>query len=421
MVNAYDPAAGDLLASADRALIARRARALGPAYRLFYQRPLHLVRGEGVWLYSANGERYLDAYNNVAAVGHCHPRVVAAIAGQAATLATHTRYLDATIVAYAERLVATLPPPLAHVMFTCTGSEANDLALRMARARVGRGVIVTSNAYHGVTELLAGMSPSLGPDVPLHPFVRSVAPPGHDEPDAAVRFASRVAAAADELAAAGHGPAVLLLDTILSSDGVLGGPAGVIAPAVAATRAAGGLFIADEVQAGLGRVGPSFWGFCHHGVAPDLVTCGKPMGNGYPVAMVACRTDLAQAFGKVRYFNTFGGNAVAAAAGIAVLDVIDDERLASNAAAVGDDIRAALADLSDRTGAIANVRGTGLAIAADCPTPTAASTLVNRLRDRGVLISATGADGRTLKIRPPLPFAAEHADQLVSCLADVLR
>lgn len=420
MINAYDRSRTGALSDSERALIVRREHLLGPAYRLFYARPVHVVRGEGVWLYGPDGERYLDAYNNVASVGHCHPRIVEAIAAQAGTLNTHTRYLNDVVLDYAEALLATLPDAIGHIMFTCTGSEANDLALRVARATTGgRGVIVTGNAYHGVTELLAGLSPSLGPDQPLHPFVRTVTPPGDGDGDA---FGARVAAAAADLADAGHGPATLLLDTILSSDGVLGGPAELLGPAVEAIRAASGLFIADEVQAGLGRVGESFWGFRHHGLQPDIVTCGKPMGNGHPVAMAACRPALADAFGtRVRYFNTFGGNPVSAAAGRAVLDVMREEELPQRAARVGAYLRDRLSDLGSRSGRLTDVRGAGLSIGVGLATAEEATAIVNDMRERGVLISATGPKGDALKIRPPLVFETEHADLLVTELARSLE
>ncbi|MCM8729823.1 aspartate aminotransferase family protein [Hephaestia sp. GCM10023244] len=419
MINAFSGTAGDRLDADDEALLDRRVRALGPAYRLFYDRPVHPVRGEGVWLYQADGTRLLDAYNNVVPVGHCHPAVVEAIATQAATLNTHTRYLGDRVVDYAERMLTTLGGDIAHVMFTCTGSEANDLALRIARAATGgRGVIVTANAYHGVTALLAGMSPSLGDSVGLHRFVRAVAPPDLAAADPAAGFAARVAEAADVLAAAGFGPATLLVDTVLSSDGVLG-TTRVLAPAVAAIRERGGVVIADEVQAGLGRVGPDFWGFRWQGFEPDLVTCGKPMGNGHPVAMVAGRSALFAAFGTVRYFNTFGGNAVSAAAGLAVLDIIERDGLAASAERVGADLVEALAAVGDPR--VLEVRGVGLAIAVRLANGDLAHQLVNAMRERGVLISATGRDGAVLKIRPPLVFGAEHSDILVAAFAASLR
>jgi 4-aminobutyrate aminotransferase-like enzyme len=343
------------------------------------------------------------------------------LARQSAVLNTHTRYLHEGVLAYAERLLAAMPAAIGHVMFTCTGSEANDLALRVARAATGgTGVVVTANAYHGVTMALAAMSPSLGPAAPLGPNVRAVPPPREGEDGTA--FARDVAAAFEDLRGAGVRPCALLADTIFSSDGVRADPAGFLAPAVEAARAAGAVFVADEVQAGLGRVGPAFWGFARHGVEPDLVTCGKPMGAGHPVACVALRPALAEAFGRrVRYFNTFGGNPVSAAVGLAVLDVIAEERLAENAASVGDALRAGLERLGRDFPALGEVRGAGLSIGVTTADGGAARRIVNDLRRRGVLISATGPAGDVLKIRPPLPFSRANAAHLLGRLEDVLR
>ena len=293
MVNAFDPARMQGLGEGEAALITRRERLLGPAYRLFYERPIHIVRGEGVWLFDSDGRRYLDAYNNVAAVGHGHPRVVEAIARQAATLNTHTRYLHTGILDYAEALLATMPAALGHVMFTCTGSEANDLAVRIAKACTGStGFLVTANAYHGVTDTVAALSPSLSPAVAPGPHVVTLAPPDDRGGDAEVAFAAEVQRGIDALAAQGAAPAALLVDTVFSSDGVIADPAGFLRAGVERMRAAGGLFIADEVQAGFGRVGPAFWGFARHALVPDLVTLGKPMGNGQPIAALAGRPEL---------------------------------------------------------------------------------------------------------------------------------
>ena len=428
MPNAYVAGRGSL-SDDDAALVSRRARALGPAYRLFYETPVHLVRGEGVWLYDRAGEAYLDTYNNVACVGHCHPRVVEAMAKQAATLASHTRYLHEGILDYAERLLATFPAELGHVMFTCTGSEANDLALRIAREHTGgTGVIVTENAYHGVTARLAELSPSLGPGVPLGAHVRTVPPPDPARfgADVAAGFAAAVQGAIDDLSRHGNRPAALLADTIFSSDGVFADPAGFLAPAVAAIRAAGGIFIADEVQPGFARTGAAMWGFQRHGLVPDMVSLGKPMGNGYPVAGLVLRPEVAAAFGaKARYFNTFGGNAVAAATASAVLDVIEEEGLLENARATGAYLAGGLRDLAGRHGCIGRVRGAGLFLGADIERDgvadaALAARVVNGLREARVLISATGAAGNVLKIRPPLVFTREHADIFLDRIGRVL-
>lgn len=431
MINAYEPGHADL-SDTELALIARRERLLGPSYRLFYERPLHIVRGQGVWLYDPQGNAYLDAYNNVPAVGHCHPDVVAALARQAGTLNTHTRYLHEGILDYAEALLATLPPELGHALFTCTGSEANDLAYRIARACTGGdGFIVTSLAYHGCTKVIAELSPSLGDLVAAGPNVRTV--PAPDTYRTAFdrvgpTFAEHVKQAIDDLVQHGIRPAALLVDTVFSSDGVYPDPAGFLAPAVDAIRAAGGLFIADEVQAGFARTGDRMWGFQRHGVVPDIVTMGKPMGSGHPIAGLAVRPDVVREFGKSRYFNTFGGNPVSAAVGTAVLEVIKREGLQENARIVGEYLRNGLRSLARRHPEIGDVRGAGLFIGVelvsdrDTKTPAGkrATQIVNALRDRRILISAAGAGANVLKIRPPLVFSRENADCFIAGLDDAL-
>lgn len=424
MPNAYQPGKGSL-SVAEQELVARRARALGPAYRLFYETPVHLVRGEGVWLYDTEGRAYLDTYNNVASVGHCHPHVVAATARQSAVFASHTRYLHDGVLQYAERLLGHFPAELSHVMFTCTGSEANDLAYRIACAHTGgTGFIVTENAYHGVTYAIAGMSPSLGSGVDLGAHVRVVPAPfaGGEA------FAAGVRAAIADLQRHGVKLAALIVDTVFSSDGVFVDPPGFLAPAVAAVRAAGGLLIADEVQPGFGRTGEAMWGFQRHGLLPDLVSLGKPMGNGYPVAGLVLQPRVIEAFGsKARYFNTFGGNAVAAATALAVLEVVEGERLMDNARVVGGVFADGLRGLAKTHRALGDLRAVGLFLGQDIvdgegrPDAAMAGWIVNRLREAGVLISATGPKGHVLKIRPPLVFSAENVAYFLDRLAGVLK
>ena len=432
MINAYGGKSG-AVAPEDLKLIARRESALGPAYRLFYETPVHFVRGEGVWLYDAQGNAYLDAYNNVVSVGHCRPEVVDAIAKQAATLNTHTRYLHNGIVAYSERLLASFPSDLSHVMFTCTGSEANDLALRVAKKfTAGTGFIITDMAYHGGTDLVAGLSPSLGAAVDLGKHVRTVAAPDSFRIPAEKQgshFAQGVRAAIADMKRHGIKPAALLIDTIFSSDGVFADPPGFLREAVSIAREAGALFIADEVQPGFGRTGNAMWGFVRHDVTPDIVTLGKPMGNGYPIAGFVARPEVVESFGRTsRYFNTFGGSPVACAAGMAVLDVIERERLQDNARDVGAYLRQQIRALSDSFGMIADVRGAGLFIGVEIVTRSKsvsdgemAAKIVNGLRDRRVLISATGPRANVLKIRPPLIFSRENADLMIGKLGDVLK
>jgi 4-aminobutyrate aminotransferase-like enzyme len=433
MINSFDAAAATDMSQRDRALVERRERLLGPAYRLFYANPVHLVRGEGVWLYDADGSAYLDVYNNVASVGHCHPHVVEALSRQAATLNTHTRYLTDGILDYAERLLGYFPEELAHVMFTCTGSEANDLAYRAARTFTGgTGVIITELAYHGVTIAISEMSPSLGDGIVLPPHVRTVPAPNAyhaDGGDVGEAFAAHVRLAIADMKAHGIKPAALLVDTIFSSDGVLSDPAGFLAPAAAAISEAGGLLIADEVQPGFGRTGEGMWGFSRHGVVPDIVTMGKPMGNGHPMAAMVARPEILETFGKrTRYFNTFGGNPVSCAVGMAVLDVIEQSHLIENAKDVGSYLRDGLRGLATHHELIGDVRGAGLFIGVELvtdrttrsPATAATARLVNGLREKRVLISAAGLHANVLKIRPPLVFSRGNADHFLSALDEVL-
>ena len=428
MVNGFDMESVDALDPELRQIVKRRASLLGPSYKLFYANPVRIVRGEGVHLYDVDGQAYLDAYNNVPSVGHCHPRVVEAIARQAATLNTHTRYASEPILDYAERLLGTYPAGIGQVMFTCTGSEAVDLALRVARFYTGgEGIVITANAYHGVTTAAAEISPSLGPAVPLGRSVWTVAPPiVHD---AGETFADQVRAAIADMNRHGVRLAAFIADSLFSSDGIRPDPAGFLRPVAAAVHDAGGLYIADEVQPGFGRTGEAMWGFQRHGIVPDLAVMGKPMGNGMPIAGVAARPEILEEFGhKIRYFNTFGGNSVCIAAAAAVLDVIETEGLRQNALAVGGYLRETLEAIATDTPRISAVRGCGLYAAADFTDPRtgepdgdAAIRVVNGLRDRRVLISATGPDGSSLKIRPPLPFSQPDVDQLAEALSDTLR
>jgi 4-aminobutyrate aminotransferase-like enzyme len=427
MVNGFDPDSAGTLDPELRRIVERRASLLGPAYKLFYANPLQVVRAQGVHLYDADGQEYLDAYNNVPAVGHCHPRVVEAISRQAATLNTHTRYATELILDYAERLLGTYPDAIANVMFTCTGSEAVDLALRIARFYTGgEGIVITSNAYHGVTTAAAEISPSLGPAVPLGRTVWCVKPPLDADAPA---LAERVRAAIADMNRHGVRLAAFIADSLFSSDGILPGPAGLLRPVAEVVRKAGGLYIADEVQPGFGRTGAGMWGFTRHGLVPDLAVMGKPMGNGMPIAGVAARPEILAEFGhRIRYFNTFGGNSVCVAAAAAVLDVIEDEDLTGNARAVGEYLKAALTAIAADHPRISAVRGAGLYAGVDFVRPgdgepdgETALAVVNGLRERRVLISATGPQGSTLKIRPPLPFSRANVDQLAEALTQTLR
>jgi 4-aminobutyrate aminotransferase-like enzyme len=434
MVNSYDPANSKPQSASIESLLRRRTKVLGPAYRLFYENPVHVVRAEGVHLYDESGTAFLDVYNNVPVVGHCHPHVVEAQARQAAVLNTHTRYLYDVVLTYAEKLTSTFPAPLANVMFTCTGSESSDLALRIARiCTKGTGIVVTANAYHGLTAAVAEASPSLGDGVPLGAHVRVVPAPDSyriGTANVAGRFSADVQAAIADMRRHGIKPAALIFDTIFSSDGILSHPPGFIEGAVTAMRAAGGIYIADEVQPGFGRTGSGMWGFSRHGVIPDLVVLGKPMGNGLPIGGVVARPEILEEFaGSARYFNTFGGNPVCSAAGLAVLQVLENEHLIDNARNVGAYIQDGLVSLQREYTVIGDVRGAGLFIGVDLvsdaksrtPNPAAGLSLVNRLRDKNVLISASGPLGHVLKIRPPLPFSRANADEFLGKLGEALH
>ena len=414
-------------------LMQRRARLMGPNVPTFYRTPVHLVRGEGVWLWDAAGKRYLDCYNNVPHVGHCHPRVVEAICRQAGILNTHTRYLHDLVLDYIERLTATLGHGISQAIMTCTGSEANDIALRMAQAATGKtGIIATDNTYHGnttATSVLSTRRPPIGgyPDhVRLVPAPDSLRPVGGSLDGQAQAFAAHVARAIAELEAAGHGFSGMMLCPVFANEGIPTVQPGFLDPTVAVIRRAGGLVIADEVQPGFGRVGSHFWGHDWLGVAPDVVTVGKPMANGHPVAAVLATPAVMGAFRDAfGYFNTFGGNPVSAAACMAVLDVIEDEGLQQNAARVSAHAMERLHAL--RHPLLAEVRGTGLIFGAefvldDAMTPATdiVTDIVERMVERGFILNRIGRAGNTLKIRPPMPFSIENADMLMDALQDVL-
>jgi 4-aminobutyrate aminotransferase-like enzyme/Ser/Thr protein kinase RdoA (MazF antagonist) len=430
----------DASAETGEALAQRRRRALGRALRLTYDEPLHIVRGEGVWLYDHQGRQFLDAYNNVACVGHSHPGVVAALTRQAKTLNTNTRYLHEHIVEYAERLTATLPDPLSVCMFVCTGTEANDLAWQIARACTGGdGAIVTEHAYHGNSVAVSQLSPEellpgLGED-----WVASVPAPNVysgrfrlDAVDAAAigeRYAACVDDAIDTLRERGHRPAGFIVDTVYTSDGIFVAPDGYLDSAWQRVRAAGGLCIADEVQAGFGRSGDFMWGFEQQGVVPDIVTLGKPIGNGHPLAAVITTPEIASQFAERRYyFNTFGGNPVSCAVGLSVLEILQREALQENARVTGRYLRSLVSALMDRHPVIGDVRGAGLMLAVELvqdpqtrePATGLCMRVVNAMREAGVLIGRTGLHGQVLKIRPPLVFSRANADLLASRLDEVL-
>lgn len=433
MINGFDPNTADRLTREEQDLITRRRKLLGPSYKLFYEHPVHVVGAEGVWLYDPEGNAFLDVYNNVPSVGHCHPRVVDAIARQSKVLNTHTRYLHEDILKYSEDLLATYPDEISNVMYTCTGSEAVDLALRIARYYTGgTGIIVTANAYHGLTTAVAEISPSMGPNVPIGQHVYVVDAPddyrGNGE-DIGEVFAQRVEDAIKKMTRHGIKFAAFIADGIFSTDGILTDPPGFLKKTADVVQAAGGLYIADEVQPGFGRTGTHWWGFQRHSIVPDLVVMGKPMGNGMPIAGVAAKPEVLERFGNdIRYFNTFGANTVSIAAAQAVLDVIKDEDLMANSVKIGNYMVAGMKKLQQKYEHIGDVRGAGLFLAMEFVTdrtskkPDAKLSLdvVNGLREKRILISAASPSGNVLKIRPPLPFTAEHADTFLSGLDQVL-
>ncbi|RAS14144.1 MULTISPECIES: aspartate aminotransferase family protein [Ensifer] len=418
-------------------LIARRERLLGRNMSLFYEEPVHLVRGEGVWLFDADGRRYLDCYNNVPHVGHCHPRVTEAIARQASTLNTHTRYLHEGILDYVERLTATFDKSLDAAILTCTGSEANDVALRMAQAVTGKtGVIATDHTYHGNTAAVSQLSTRMPPVGGFGGHVRHVPAPdsyrplGGEPGDAfAAAFTAKVEEAIASLEQSPHGFSALIIDPFFANEGFPELPSGFLDGAVAAVRKAGGLVIADEVQPGFGRTGGHMWGHQKAGILADIVTLGKPMGNGHPIGGVVAGSETLNAFRKAfRYFNTFGGNPVSCAAAMAVLDVIESEKLIENAATVGAYAKAGLARLADKHDVIGDIRGSGLFFGAELvtdrsektPASDLATKVINGMRERGVLMGKLGIHQCTTKIRPPMPFTRENADVMLSTLDDVL-
>jgi 4-aminobutyrate aminotransferase-like enzyme/Ser/Thr protein kinase RdoA (MazF antagonist) len=403
-------------------LLERRRTRLGEGMRLSYDVPLHAVAAEGVWLVDADDVRHLDAYNNVPHVGHSHPAVTAAIARQSAVLNTNTRYLVESVLEYADRLTSLLPDGLDVAVFANSGSEANDLAWRMARTVTGNdGFIVTDRAYHGSTYLTINTSPEELGIENLQPWVATIPAPDHRR-----MSKPEIDRAVARLHSHAYRPAAVAFDTIFSSDGIFEAPLGFLSTAAEEVRATGGLFIADEIQAGFGRVGERMWGFAKHDVVPDIVTLGKPMGNGHPIAAVVTTSEIAAKFSRAGYFfSTFAGNPVSTAAAGAVLDVMAAEGLPIKADRVGSYMRSGLVRLAHKHAVISSVRGLGMFIGVelshnDIPGATAARYVMNEMRNRRVLIGRTGPHGNVLKIRPPLAFDESHADLLVSTLDEVL-
>jgi 4-aminobutyrate aminotransferase-like enzyme len=416
-------------------MLERRKRLLGPAYELFYRNPVHVVRGEGVWLYDTAGRKYLDMYNNVPHVGHCHPHVVEALTKQIATLNTHTRYLHENVLDYAERLLGKFEDQLDIAMFCCTGSEANELALRIARTYTGgTGLIVTDFAYHGNTQAIFEITTSDIPKEEIPDYVVTVPVPDayrgpHTGKEAGERYAAYVRDALELLDGRSIKPAAFIVDTIVSSGGVVSPPPGYLSKAAQIVSDAGALFVADEVQPGFARTGRNFWGYQADSFVPDIVTMGKPMGNGHPLSGVVTRRDLVEEFGATAgYFNTFGGNPVSCAAGLAVLDVVERENLQQNALEVGQYLVDGLWKLAESHEAIGDVRGSGFFLALELvadrekktPATELAADLIEDLRERGLLTGTIGPDANILKLRCPMVLTRDDADYALGILDESL-
>jgi 4-aminobutyrate aminotransferase-like enzyme/Ser/Thr protein kinase RdoA (MazF antagonist) len=421
-------------------IVASRARHIGRSQRTYYHRPMNLVRGRGVWLYDDDGFAYLDSLNNVSHVGHAEPRVTVAAQRQMSKLNTNSRFLYEGIVTYAERLTATLPSPLKVVFLVCSGSEANDLAIRIARQVTGRqDVVVIDGAYHGNTGVVTGLSPNrykgpggAGPPLTTHEVPtpdRYRGSYGYDDPDAGVKYAKDAKAVFDRLMAEGTPPAAFIAESLMGTAGNIVLPPRYLEDAFAAARASGALCISDEVQVGVGRMGEAFWCFELGNVVPDIVTMGKPLGNGHPIAAVVTTRSIADAFDTgMKYFNTFGGNPVSCAIGEAVLDVVEGDGLQARALEVGDYFRAQLGALKERQPMIGDVRGQGLYLGVELvtdpikKTPAAAEAKIvtELMKDRGVIAFPNGIHDNVMKIKPPMVFNRAHVDLYVETLDEVL-
>ena len=404
---------------------------MGNADELFYSEPLHIVRGEDVWLYDAEGNKYLDVYNNVAHVGHSNPHVVEAITRQAKALNTNTRYLHENIVDLAEKITKLMPGELSVCYFVCSGSEANDLALQIARTYTKKqGCLVSENAYHGNTTAVFQMSPEDFAPETRQEWVHTLPSPiKYQQTDQAeVNYLKDLFFAMDNLDDIGVGTAAVIFDSIFSSDGIFLPPPDYLKTIYGAVRASGGLTIADEVQSGFGRTGSYMWGFSHDGVVPDIVTLGKPMGNGYPIAAVVTTDEIAQTYNKeYGYFNTFGGNPVACAAGLAVLEIIKKDQLMKHAKSTGLYFYQELIKLAGKYELISDVRGCGLFLGVELidpigkePATMKTAESVDLLSKNGILVGKTGPHSNVIKMRPPMTFNKQHADRVVEKLDEVL-
>lgn len=404
-------------------MLEKRYSLLGHNLSIAYDRPLNIVRGSMQYLYDDEGRRYLDAYNNVAHVGHCHPKVVAAGQKQMELLNTNTRYLSDLILEYATNLTATLPASLSVCFFVNSGSEANELALRLARAHTkARDLIVLEHAYHGNTTTLIDISPYKHDG------------PGGDGAPAWVHKAPLPASQADaqhviDLAAKLRGRLCgFIAESMPSVAGQIIFPDGYLAPVHEAVRDAGGVCIADEVQTGYGRTGKHFWAFEKYGVVPDIVVLGKPIGNGHPIGAVITTRAIADSFNNgMEFFSTFGGNNVSCAIGLKVLEIVQEENLQAHALEIGERLLKGLRDLQQHHAIIGDVRGSGFFIGVELlrdssvPATQEAARIVNQLRESGILLGTDGPHHNVLKIRPPMPFSEADADLLLTTFEETLR
>ena len=392
----------------------RRKKHLGNADHFFYQKPVHITKGEDVWLIDTSGKRYLDAYNNVAHVGHSNPEVVEAIAQQAATLNTNTRYIHEHIIELAEQLTATFNNGLEVCYFCCSGSEANDLALQIARTYTKqKGCLVTENAYHGNTTAVFQMSPEDCSPKHRENWIGLVGGPKKYTANRE-KHLSRTAETIKKMKENGIKPAAFIADNIFSSEGIYPIPKNYLKHMYDLVRASSGLAIADEVQSGFGRTGKHMWGFQHDEVIPDIVTLGKPMGNGHPLAAVVTTQKIAKAFNKhYGYFNTFGGNPVSAAAGLAVLQFVHNHKLVDHAEDVGNYLKDGLQALGNKLDTILEVRGSGLFIGVELQSGKMTTEALETLLSEGILAGQTGPENNVIKLRPPMTFKKEHADFLI--------
>lgn len=415
-------------------LIERRRRLLGPNFSTFYKNPVHIVRGKGVWLWDASGKKYLDCYNNVPHVGHCHPEVVNAIAEQAKILNTHTRYLHEGILDYLDRLLSKHHKTIETAIMVCSGSEANDIALRMAEAKTGhRGVIVTDSTYHGNTSAVSqlGYGRNTGP---VGDHIRYIKAPDNFRDNETMGiseakfFKQNVVEAIDSLKEAGHGVSALLICPFFANEGFPNLEHGFLDEAISNIRNEGAIVIADEVQPGFGRIGTNWWGYQKIGIEPEIVTMGKPMANGHPVACVATSTEIMGSFrNNYGYFNTFGGNPVSCAAASATLEVVENEKLIENALAVGQYALKGLEELKKEFPQIKQVRGSGLFFGAEMrgennePLTQYVSQIAEKMRDKRILLGVLGKNRNTLKIRPPMVFSKNNVDHLLEHLRDTMK